>query len=365
MGMASYGDASRIDLDGIVSSKNGDLRIDTDYVWTPREKRWDPHKPFGKKLVERFGPPREGDDIDEPYIHIAAAVQKRLEDATLELVDYHLKPVLEKTPPPLLRGGCALNVVLNRKLMAHPLVDELWVQPGAGDSGLSLGAASYAARSPGREDQAPEARVPRPALDDRRGGEGARLAEDPLRAARGCPREGGRAPREGRGRRLVPGPHGVGPASAREPLDPRPPRASEGRRTTSTRASSTRERWRPFCPSVLEERAPEVLGNKHPSPFMTHSFTVNPAWKERIAEVVHVDGTARPQVVSKETNPRFHRLISEFERRTGLPCVINTSLNRSRRADRHDAQGRARDCSTGAASSSSSWTTFLVTKRRA
>jgi carbamoyltransferase len=61
---------------------------------------------------------------------------------------------------------------------------------------------------------------------------------------------------------------------------------------------------------------------------MTHSFTVNPAWKERIPEVVHVDGTARPQVVSKETNPRYHRLISEFERRTGLPCVVNTSLNR-------------------------------------
>ena len=89
-----------------------------------------------------------------------------------------------------------------------------------------------------------------------------------------------------------------------------------------------RERWRPFCPSVLEEYAADFLGSKHPSPYMTLSFDLPREWRERTPEVTHVDGTARPQVVTRATNPRFHQLISEFERKTGLPLVINTSLNR-------------------------------------
>ncbi len=327
MGMASYGDASKIDLDGIVTVKNGDLRIDTDYVWTPREKRWDPAKPFGKKLVERFGPPRDNEDIDEPYIHIAAAVQKKLEDATLELVDYHLKPVLEKTSRLCFAGGCALNVILNRKLMAHPLVDELWVQPGAGDSGLSLGAASYVAARRGDRIK-PQRHAywgPRTTTDevakelDSLRIPYERLEDAPARAAELLAKGEVVAWFQGR---MEWGPRALGNRSIL---------GHPGKKGTADDINARikyRERWRPFCPSLLEEAGPDILGSSHPSPFMTHSFAVNPAWKDRVPEIVHVDGTARPQLVSKETNPRFHRLISEFQRLTGLPVVISTSLNR-------------------------------------
>jgi len=89
-----------------------------------------------------------------------------------------------------------------------------------------------------------------------------------------------------------------------------------------------RERWRPFCPSILDRAAPEILQTEHPSPYMTFAFRVADEWKERIPEVVHIDGTARAQIVNKDTNPRYYSLIEELEKLRGIPVVLNTSLNR-------------------------------------
>ncbi|MEE8143402.1 MAG: carbamoyltransferase C-terminal domain-containing protein, partial [Planctomycetota bacterium] len=89
-----------------------------------------------------------------------------------------------------------------------------------------------------------------------------------------------------------------------------------------------REKWRPFCPSIAGEEAQQILDSSHPSPFMALSFIVNPTWREKLPEAVHVDGSARPQIVTKDLNPRFHALIRAFCQHTGVPVVLNTSLNR-------------------------------------
>lgn len=89
-----------------------------------------------------------------------------------------------------------------------------------------------------------------------------------------------------------------------------------------------RERWRPFCPSMLDTVAPDILQTDHPSPYMTFTFDVAESWKPRIPEVVHEDGTARAQIVTRDTNPRYYQLIQELEKRTGNAVVLNTSLNR-------------------------------------
>ena len=89
-----------------------------------------------------------------------------------------------------------------------------------------------------------------------------------------------------------------------------------------------REKWRPFCPSILREHAGEIMGRDMDAPFMTLSFSVTNEWKRRIPEVVHVDGTMRPQTVSHNDNPRFYKLIKLFFMKTGVPVLINTSLNR-------------------------------------
>ena len=88
-----------------------------------------------------------------------------------------------------------------------------------------------------------------------------------------------------------------------------------------------RETYRPFAPSVLEEKAPQIFERGEPSPFMMLVYKVREAERARIPAVTHVDDTGRLQTVSAATNPRYHALISEFERQTGVPLMLNTSFN--------------------------------------
>ncbi len=88
-----------------------------------------------------------------------------------------------------------------------------------------------------------------------------------------------------------------------------------------------REAWRPFCPSVLAERADDYFELATQSPYMINTFTVTPRGREEAPAIVHVDNTARPQFLEPETNPRFHRLIEAFAELTGVPIVLNTSMN--------------------------------------
>lgn len=88
-----------------------------------------------------------------------------------------------------------------------------------------------------------------------------------------------------------------------------------------------REWFRPLAPSILEEHAREVFGVEHHDPFMITVIQVAEEYRSRVPAVVHVDGTARPQMVSKKANPRYWRLIDEFRKLTGIPLVLNTSFN--------------------------------------
>jgi len=81
------------------------------------------------------------------------------------------------------------------------------------------------------------------------------------------------------------------------------------------------------APMVLAERAPEIFEGVHPSPYMLFTHRVRPAWRERIPAVVHVDGSARIQTVDRDDEPLVARLLEAVERRTGVPVVVNTSLN--------------------------------------
>jgi carbamoyltransferase len=89
-----------------------------------------------------------------------------------------------------------------------------------------------------------------------------------------------------------------------------------------------REQFRPVAPMVLAERAAEIFsGGPLPSRYMLFTHRVSPAWRDRIPAVTHVDGTARVQTVDPEAEPLAAGMLAHFERLTGLPAVVNTSLN--------------------------------------
>ena len=88
-----------------------------------------------------------------------------------------------------------------------------------------------------------------------------------------------------------------------------------------------RESFRPFAPSVLEERAADWFEDGSPSPFMLLTCQVRREQQSRVPAITHVDGTARQQTVSRRTNPKYWSLIHAFEKQTGVPIVVNTSFN--------------------------------------
>ena len=88
-----------------------------------------------------------------------------------------------------------------------------------------------------------------------------------------------------------------------------------------------REPWRPFAPSILEEEISRYVDDPVPSPFMILAFQAREETRDEIVSAAHVDGTIRPQTVSKNTNPRYWELINRFKEIKGIPVVLNTSFN--------------------------------------
>ncbi|MEU9919883.1 carbamoyltransferase C-terminal domain-containing protein [Streptomyces griseoluteus] len=263
-----------------------------------------------------------GEPWTEEHADLAASAQACLEEVLLGLARW----LHERTGDRVLTlaGGVALNCVANTRLHRDGPFDTVWVQPAAGDAGTALGAALHVAHlgepveamptaALGREWSVPELRgwleraaVPYEEPED--------IAET---VAEELARDGIVAWFQGRSEY---GPRALGHRS----LLAHPGRAANLERLNAVKG---REEFRPVAPMVLAERAPELFDGPLPSPYMLFVHEVAEAWRERIPAVVHVDGTARIQTVDRAEEPLVARMIEGFERRTGLPVVVNTSLN--------------------------------------
>ena len=272
----------------------------------------------------RFAPPvRGGDTWSDAHADLAASVQTRLQEVLLELAQWLHAQTGDRVLT--LAGGVALNCVANSYVAERGPFEHVWVQPAAGDAGTALGAALFVAQrlgdpitpmttaALGREWSDAELRawldtaaVAYEAPADIADAVGAILADNGIVAWF-----------QGRSEY---GPRALGHRS----LLANPSHADNLRRLNDVKG---REQFRPVAPMVRLERAAEVFDGPLPSPYMLFTHRVREGWRERIPAVVHVDGTARIQSVDAAAEPLVARMLDAFERRTGLPVVVNTSLN--------------------------------------
>ena len=266
---------------------------------------------------------RKGDEWTPAHANLAASVQARLEEALLELASWLHGKTGERYLT--MAGGVALNCVANSRLAREGPFEGIWVQPAAGDAGTALGAALHVARERGDElEPMPGAALGREWPEDalRRWLETANVPyERPADVAEAVAEvlaaDGIVAWFQGRSEY---GPRALGHRS----LLAHPGRAENLERLNDVKG---REQFRPVAPMVLEGRAADIFEGPLPSPYMLFVHDVRPEWRERIPAVVHVDGTARIQTVNENDEPLVAAMLRAFERRTGVPVVVNTSLN--------------------------------------
>ncbi len=328
MGLAAYGEpryAETLRRQILTLAPEGAFRLDTRLL--------DFHLArvgiFVPELLRLLGPNRKADEeITQRHRDIAASAQLVLEETLLHLAR-HLKQATGAENL-CLAGGVAFNCVANSRLRQEAGFRQVYVQPAAGDAGAALGSALWLAGRRGalrqREvmtsaylgPQFSEAECRQAA--ERAGLSVQTLAEDTLCEKVAAELAHGRLVFWFQGR-MEWGPRALGNRSLL--ADPR----REDMRELINSKVKLRQPFRPFAPSVLEERASDYFELAEPSPFMLFTHKAKPSAKGVIPAVIHVDGTARVQTVDREANPRYRKLIEAFGQKTGVPVLLNTSFN--------------------------------------
>jgi carbamoyltransferase len=306
-----------------LNGKNG-LTLDQRYFKFQYSTK---NKLYSQALIDLFGPPPAAGN-HPPLIsrQIAASVQTQCEEVLIGMI--HRLTRESGLRDICIAGGVALNSKANGRLLEQGVLDRLFVQPAANDAGTALGAALLAhiaqgatpinrvAFSPYLGPEAAPAQcrqaVSGRALHCREVTAPARVAAGLLAAGQVIGWHQGR---------MEWGPRALGNRSIL--ADPRDPQMKD---RVNARVKF-REAFRPFAPAILAEAQKDYFRCAHPVPHMTHVLTVRENMAERIPAAVHVDGTARLQSVGHQDNTVFSELIRSFGTMTGVPVVLNTSLN--------------------------------------
>jgi carbamoyltransferase len=318
MGLAAYGKPAGM-LDGLVDVAAMSMRMDL----------LSQTAPFADEFRRLAGEPRRpGEPLEERHKNLAADLQAVIEALGMKIVARAVEATGLRDV--CFAGGCALNATLNGKIARSGMVDRVFVQPNAGDAGGALGAAylthlQLRGALPRQEltraywgpsftteeivDQLKLVKIPYEIISD---DDVAPLVAEALEAQHivgwfqlGCEW----------------GPRALGARSIL--ADPR----REETRNRVNAAIKYRDWWRPFAPSMLADAAPDYLEQPFLAPFMIVTFPVRGERAKEIQGVVHEDGTTRPQMVTREANPRYYDMIKRFAERTGVPMVMNTSFN--------------------------------------
>jgi carbamoyltransferase len=339
MGLAPYGEPEYLEALRRLVHRSGDgsFALDLSYFVHHSDgvsMTWESGAPtigavFSSRLEQTFGPRRQpGEPLERKHENMAASLQALLEDVVLEL----LRTLAAKTKMTdlCMAGGVALNCTMNGKIQSETPFERVYIQPAAYDAGTALGAALYVKHQ--------TLGAPRDLVMDHPYW-GLEYSREACRAAL----EAHRLPyRELSDEQLADevaahvtnrqivgwyqgrfewGPRALGNRSIL--CDPR----DGSMKDHLNQRIKHRESFRPFAPSVLEERAAEWFEDGAASPFMLKTCHVRREKQALVPAITHVDGTARQQTVSKDTNPKYWKLIQSFEKKTGIPILVNTSFN--------------------------------------
>lgn len=331
MGLASYGDPStyRDQFESFVSvNQDGTFTVD-DRITQFRNEEY-------SRLEELFDLEKQDSPIKNvnkkthQYADLAASLQELTEDIVLKLG----KSLKDQTGLDhlCLSGGVGLNCVANGRLVRERIFDDVFVQPSAHDAGTALGAAYLIWNQ--QLDQPRSYEFDNSYLGPSFSNEEIRrtLDENGLKyeQSEGVEKATAKLIADGKVIGWFQGAMEFGPRALGNRSILADPRRKDAVALLNYKVKH-REPFRPFCPSVLEEKASEWFDVQEPIPspakYMLGAFDVLDYQRDIIPAVTHIDGTSRIQVVSENTNQKFHKLIEEFEKVTGVPIVLNTSFN--------------------------------------
>jgi carbamoyltransferase len=328
MGLAAYGKEDRELIDKVGQIIQPDPERPYSYRIDPTYIHYGEHtysRRYTDKLIQLMDrPPRiSTDEYESWHENLAFAVQHHLERAVTSLIDWGIeKTGLSKVT---IGGGVGLNVKMNSKIFEMPQVSDVWANPLCSDGGAAVGAALaaefHATRTRPKKLERLNFGYEEPDIE-------AILIQSKVPYLRSTNVARDVAGMIAKGKivgwfqgGLEAGPRALGQRSIL--ADPR----DAASRDKVNSIIKFREYWRPFCPSILAERAADYFDQYTEAPFMVTAFTANEKLKVDAPAVVHVDGTARVQFVERRVLPKYHELISEFERLTGVGVLLNTSFN--------------------------------------
>jgi carbamoyltransferase len=347
MGLAPYGAPAYVaEFKNLVDvTADGLFKLDLRYFLHQRgavSYQWNDCAPllgrvFSPAIEGLFGNARrEGEALDQKHKDIARSIQVTYENIFFHMINSYVadKPARNIA----IAGGCGYNSVANGKVTTNTPIENVYVQAAAGDSGGALGAAYvvWHRLNPGRRGPRMEHAYLGPRFD-----EGTlRKAIETFFAA-GLPagisvKYGlaesellpwvARNVAEGRVVGWFQGGAEWGPRALGNRSIVCDPRRSDMKDILNLKIKR-RESFRPFAPSILREDVGEWFELEGEVPFMMQVYPVRRDKREQIPAVTHVDGSGRLQTVTEKLNGRYYRLIREFKKLTGVPCVLNTSFN--------------------------------------
>jgi carbamoyltransferase len=339
MGLAPYGKPRFIEefRDIIKTEEGGQFRLNLDYFLHHTdgvEMSWDDGSPVIGRLFSNayetvFGRARQkGEPLTEREEDIAASLQLRLEEVGFHILN-HLQAKTGLTDLGV-AGGVAYNSVMNGKILLNTKFRRVFIQPAAGDSGTALGVCYqiYNAILNQPRNFVMEGAYTGPEFSDAE--IQAELESANLKYERYSDPEVTKRAAQDIAEGLV-----VGWFQGRMEFGPRAlgnrsivvdPRRADMKDILNERIKK-REPFRPFAPSILEERIADYFEQTHPAPTMLMVYQIKPERRAEVPAVTHVDGSGRLQTVSRTVNDRYYQLIADFGELTGTPIVLNTSFN--------------------------------------